>query len=134
MLNSLIHYELELAHMHQEQLRHRANLWNLAKGQTTPIDRGPRRPGLVRMLLGLCRDRIGRQSASQSRRPTAAVGLIIRLNGLAQHSLDLAREWRSANTLMRRTAPLATAINSADATKSDGCRRNRPQRPVQVST
>jgi len=33
MLNSLIHYELELAHMHQEQLRHRATLWHLAKQQ-----------------------------------------------------------------------------------------------------
>ena len=98
MLNSLIHYELELAHMHQEQLRHRANLWNLAKGQTTPIDRGPRRPGLVRMLLGLCRDRIGRQSASQSRQRTPPFGQMVRQNGLAEQSLDLAREWSSTKT------------------------------------
>jgi len=35
-LNSLVHYELELAHMYRQQLRHRATLWRLAVRRTTP--------------------------------------------------------------------------------------------------
>src|SRR6266446_10706782 len=98
MLNSLIHYELELAHMHQEQLRRRATLWHLAKRQTTPIDRGPYRPGVLRKVLALWCDRFGRQSANQSRRPTPPFGQMVRQNGFAEQSLDLAPEWSSTKT------------------------------------